>query len=434
MRSLGNESRFSKVEQHGARAIWLLLVILLMAIGSAASPGRNGTTSSPAPGQALYDVSTFAGATAGDQITACIKSLPRSGGICDARSLSSPLSIPNGLDISTPVEIIFGYGVIQLGGTILIHDTTAAAIIGQTVDWNLASGTTFQWVGNGLDPAFDLSSVTRGRLEHFGITIAGKNFLAAGIRLERGARSNQCPTQNHIEDIFINSGPTPGAIDKGVQLALGGGGDVNNDYNEFISVQVWYYGTAGFSIEHPMAKQQRFFRCTAYGMEIGKYGITTALGPNYGGGSFSWYGGGFSGNTEADVYLGALNDSIVIDGGYSENSVRFLETFGNSAAAWPVTVKGFTWNGDNLGSDGNMIIFTQRGGLTLIGNKFGAPGKPGRIFGNPTGVSALVAIANSIISTFPQPFGGTAWVKWTLLGNTVSTDGVLSVPLPNAVP
>ncbi|HKS96780.1 MAG TPA: hypothetical protein VJV74_11715, partial [Terriglobia bacterium] len=114
--------------------------------------------------------------------------------------------------------------------------------------------------------------------------------------------------------------------------------------------------------------------------------------------------------------------------------VRFLETFGNSGSAWPVTVKGFTWNGDNLASDGNMIIFTQRGGLTLIANSLGYPGKPAQVFANPTGVSALVAIGNSIVSTLPQPFGGTIWVKWTLLGNTVNPQGVLAVPLPNAVP
>jgi parallel beta-helix repeat protein len=61
----------------------------------------------------------FPGATAGDQIQACIQALPPSGGTCDARGVESPLTINHGVNIFSGAK---GAGILILGaGTYTVH-------------------------------------------------------------------------------------------------------------------------------------------------------------------------------------------------------------------------------------------------------------------------------------------------------------------------
>jgi hypothetical protein len=391
----------------------------------------------PAPGQTYYTVASFPGANAGAQIAACIAALPSTGGVCDARSLPPSVSMPTGLQITgKPVQVIFGFQTIALGGTIAMQNVSGVEIAGSSASLTPLGGTIFNWVGNATAPAFALTSVANCRLSNFRLQVYPPYTLASGIYIDRGVNAQVDPTLNAVENVTIISDSPAGLFGKGVQMALGPGGDANNDWGMFTRVHVIGYGIAGFSIEHTQSKAHRFFGCFADGRQVGQYGVTTALGPGARGGSFMWFGGGMSANAAADFYVGAPDDNILIQGGYSENSARFLVTAGGSADSFDITVQGFTWMDSYLASDGKMIVYTQRGTLTLIGNVLGTGANAATIFVQPSQgaspASVAVAIGNEIGTTVAQPFDGPSTVQWTLLGNTLQPNGGASTPLANA--
>jgi hypothetical protein len=348
--------------------------------------------------------------------------------------LPASISLPAGLQIGKPVQVIFGFQTILLGGTIAMQNTSGAEIAGSSTSFMSVGGTIFNWVGNATQPAFQMTSVSNSRLDNFRLAVYPPHTLASGIYMDRGTNPQVAPTSNAVENVLIISDSPPGLVDKGVQMALGPGGDGNNDWGMFTRVQVAGYRTAGFSIEASQSKAHRFFGCSADGRGVGKYGVTTALGRGNTGGSFMWFGGGITSNTEADFFIGTPDDNILIQGGHSENSARLLETTGNSASSFNITVEGFTWADNNLASDGKMIVYTHRGTLTLIGNALGMGSNPARIFLNPTGPAAAVAIGNAIKSTLAHPFDGPGNVQWTLLGNTLQSAHAAATLLPNNVP
>ena len=73
------------------------------------------------------------------------------------------------------------------------------------------------------------------------------------------------------------------------------------------------------------------------------------------------------------------------------------------------------------GRRGNVIRYTYRGPLTLIGNNLCAnPIQKCQITIDPTGSAAGVAMGNSINTLLPQPFVSSNVAHWTLLGNMVA--------------
>lgn len=413
------------------RAFATALVPAAGLLGAGAQGWDLGFVAAPPSGQTIYNVANFPGANAGQKIQACINALPPAGGIADARSLPPSISIPDGLKINKPVRIEFGGQQAKLGGTILMEKASGAAIVGASASWaEDPQGTVFQWVGNATDPAFAMSSAYNCHLENFQVFVRPPHTLAAGVYMATDTGS-WVSHNNVLENLVIHSDDW--MLDKGVQLALGPGGDNNNDHMLFLHVSVFCYRTAAFSIEHTQSKLHTFVGCEANGGGVGKYGVTTALN-NYTGGSFAWYGGMMSSNAEADFYLGQPDDVILISGGYSEQSTRLLETTGPSAGAWGVVVEGFIWGSANLPDDHNVIVYNERGALTLIGNNLGWANAPAQIFVGSTGPAAAVAIGNQIWTTLDQPFVGNDMTEWTLLGNMRSGPDGSGKPIPNHIP
>ncbi len=177
--------------------------------------------------------------------------------------------------------------------------------------------------------------------------------------------------------------------------------------------------TAALSIEHSQAQQIRIVRggygANGYGT-LCQYGITTALGDGGGGGSFHCENVQFGYNSVCDIFPGAPNHAIYIEGGESEDSAAFLlftvpGSPRNSSGDWCVTVRNFTWMGNMLATDGVMVNWAHNAGLKLDSCQLGDGSKPGALkisAGVPTSTGL---VENCMIySSLPDPFTGNG--KW----------------------
>jgi hypothetical protein len=243
---------------------------------------------------------------------------------------------------------------------------TTYSVVGQ--GGGETSLTNFLWKGNSTSPMFSLNGIRDSKFADFAIQASSSAPLQSGILSQ--TVSGTTPTNNFFERIWMSGGNT--GIGKGWQFSPTAG-DNNNDENVFIDCSVFAFTIAAWSIEHAQSQAHKFYGCNFLGAagQTNQYGVTTALGSGNRGGYFSWFGGSSGGVAEADFYLGSPNGPVLIAGGVFENSPRFLEMNGSSANAWAVTVTGCRIAGNNLNADGKIIIFPNRGPLTLIGNHIG---------------------------------------------------------------
>jgi hypothetical protein len=166
-----------------------------------------------------------------------------------------------------------------------------------------------------------------------------------------------------------------------------------------------------------------------------QYGVTSALCAANQGGSFSWYGGGGNYAGEADFYIGAPDDTIVISGGNFESSNRFVE---QPAAVWnsagfPVILEGNRWSGDALNADGFAIKYWSGGPLTLIGNIIGqTPSKDLKIWqaGGPSYGLSLGNYYASTDASVLQGMAGQPWY-WTSQMDVQNNNGTMK-PIANS--
>jgi hypothetical protein len=200
--------------------------------------------------------------------------------------------------------------------------------------------------------------------------------LVAAIRSQNGPGNLVSPTSDRFENVFID-GTNPGGLGIGFQFALGPGGDRNNDFGFFLGCSVNNFTKAGWSFEHSQSVAHTLVRCHLNGYGVGRYGVTTALGPTGNGGNFAAYASSGAGNTGADFYLGSPNRTIVIDNFDSENSARLLDCAGSGSAGFPVTIRGARFASTRVAPDHFVVRYTYPGPLEISTSVFsGALGPP----------------------------------------------------------
>jgi hypothetical protein len=224
-------------------------------------------------------------------------------------------------------------------------------------------GTRFHWAGPPDRPMFLLADTRDSVFAGFRIVASPVRPLHTGIRSENAPESLIPPTHNQFENVFMD-GTAEGGLGYGFRIAVGGGGDANNEFHDFIRCNVANYRIA-YSIEHSQSHTNRFYSCGFAGNGLGEAGVRTVDG------SFYWYGGGGGGNRVADFLLGTPNVTVSIINGNFEASARLLATAGPTGARWPILVQGVRFSADRLHADGVMIDVQTPGPLTLIGNAFG---------------------------------------------------------------
>jgi hypothetical protein len=188
--------------------------------------------------------------------------------------------------------------------------------------------------------------------------------------------------------------------------------DKKNDHHSFHDVTVSGYTEAAFTLEGRNAKNLGFDRCHCIGqMEGGRrgnYAIDTSTHPNHGG-AFHWSSGSVIGHGRADFRIGDRNQTIKIDGVYSEKSARMLEMpdYGPGAsAACPVLLENYRFAANNPGlvdKDGVIIDCEAAGPLSIIACKMGS---------NIEGQELRIRYA-------PNPKPG----AFIFLGNAITNDG-----------
>jgi hypothetical protein len=108
---------------------------------------------------------------------------------------------------------------------------------------------------------------------------------------------------------------------------------------------------------------------------IGKYAIDTARQADTGfewnhGGAFFWNNGAVIAHAEADFRIGDRNDTIKINGVYSEKSNRMLQVprYGTGAGgSCPVVLENYRFAGQYAADDGEVIQCEAAGPLSMIG-------------------------------------------------------------------
>jgi len=343
----------------------------------------------------------------------------------DCPSTGCEISVPSAITIASTtidksVHITFGRGTYTVTGTITIQNTYGVNIEGAGMSSsNSNGGSTFSWSGADDTPMFVLDDVRDSVFKDFSINANSATPLTTAFYLVNGSGSSVTPTNRTFERIRING--TNGGIGKGIQWALGAGGDSNNSDDTIRSVNVVNYGTAAFSIEHPQSKAHRFYSSNINSGGYGQYGIYVSNG------SFSWFGGGGGNNSVTDFYIGAANDVISIEGGNFEGSGRLLETGGPSSAPHSVTITGVRWSDADVNADNVAILYQQRGSLNLIGNLIGAGTNPLEIKVESTGAAYGVAIGNQIKTSLDNPFTGNN-AYWTSIANSKGSSSTLLRP------
>jgi hypothetical protein len=337
--------------------------------------------------------------------------------------------VPSGMTIATTtidqksIKITFGRGTYNVTGTITISNTGGVIFEGSgNPDSGPSVGTTFAWKGGSSVPMFNLTDVSNSIFRNFFINSSPSNPLDVAFYSPDVApiSGSLLSTHDNFDNIIMN-GTGSGGLNYGFRFGYSAtnANNSNNDFMSFSHVHVSNYSVAAWSIENSQAKAWTFYDCQWQGNSIGQYGVTTALN-NSNGGSFSWYGGGSGYNTVADFYLGSTDDEIFISGVNSEGSARLLETTGGTSGAWPVTIEGVRWSGNNLNSDGKVIKYTDGGPLTVRNSIFENTGATTALQIALTNSSAYgIAEGNNIQTSLANPLTGSG--KWVSIGNTIAT-------------
>ena len=306
-------------------------------------------------------------------------------------------------------------GICKLSATILASD-----VIGFVLDGN---GVKFTWSGNTSTPMFLCRDCRESRLHGFQVEVSTAALVRAVFQFENGSGSLVTPTNNTVENVFVEC--VNGGCTDAIRMAVGAGGNNNNDFNAFKHVSVNNVANSCGKIEHSQSKHNVFedFACGNNG--IGAHIIEVVAG------SFHCVRcqGGYS--TGADFYMADTSDGVLVLEGNFEGSARLLETGGPSGAPYPVTIQSTRWANNNLHADKKAIAFKFPGPLILLNNLFegATENEPMEISFTPGGgIGALVSLGNYVASTLANPYTG---VQPTLSsGNVIDrNDGASVVPL-----
>jgi hypothetical protein len=277
-------------------------------------------------------------------------------------------------------------------------------------------------------------------LERVSIRPGSGTPLLEGVRIEQGALDDSHP--KHAQGLDSSLLTVRAVIFRG-RAGLGTAirvylndvdADEKNDHHRFERLQISGCTYAGLVLEGRNAKalhlDQVVMTGTVGGVEVCSYGVLTVAnmspismradgtpGPigdpavNGGkpvfnkGASFTAIGGQMAGNREANVFIGARNDELVLQGIYSENSARWLVVpdydAKGSVGAFPVKMVGCRYAvNKNTPADGIIVVFCADGPLEIDTCSFGQrkPGEQLWICYNPKVAPGTFSMRNSAIS------------------------------------
>jgi hypothetical protein len=281
-----------------------------------------------------------------------------------------------------------------------IHDTLRiASVRGFRFGGQAPVATELRWLGPEDRPLFDIDRCQDILLEDFSIAVpAGKKLLAAAW-IQNGVGASGPKAAPGLESSHVS---WRNVLVRGQGNLIGGfhvklfdvAKDIKNDHHSFDAVTVTGYTGAAFTLEGRNAKNLGFDRCHCIGgvkhERVGKYAIDTATYPGHGG-AFFWNKGSVIANGEADFRIGDRNDTIKIDGVYSEKSARMLvmpDYDDGAGAACPVLLENYRFAASDptlLPLDREIIFCQSVGPLSMIACKMGSnqPGEQLRIRYDP---------------------------------------------------
>jgi hypothetical protein len=284
-------------------------------------------------------------------------------------------------------------GTCKLSGTI-----TISSVLGLVLEGN---GVTFTWAGNNSSPMFLCQDCVGSTFRNFRVTVSVSTPILNIMQFENGPGATLAPTHNTVSHVHIQC--TNGGCVDGFRMALGAGGDNNNDFNVFSNVTVNNASGSCVRIDHSQSKSNLLmdFSCSNNG--IGSFIVNAVSG------SFHCIRCNGGGSLVADFFLQQAIDNIEISNGNFENSIMFLKTGGPSGAALPLTLINNRWGNPNLQPSGEAVLFQFPGPLVMINNLFEGKenSKALSIRYNPLGGGGgFTSIGNYYASTLPSPFTG----------------------------
>ena len=248
----------------------------------------------------------------------------------------------------------------KISSTLVFKDARDGALEG--------NGAKLLWAGDSSSPALQLSDVRDTTISNLHIECGRERPLHTAIRIENGPGKLFPPTSNVLDSIIVEA--ETGAIRNGVHIALGPGGDANNENHSLNKVRIRNYTESAFRIDHSQAKNIQFrdCECTADPGSPQTRCLTTGV---TNGGSFHWHGGSGGGNALSDFHIGNPTDTISIQAFHSERSKRFLTTGGPSDAPMALRISGVRFAADQLAADRVAIDFKYPGPLIVENSLFG---------------------------------------------------------------
>jgi hypothetical protein len=324
----------------------------------------------------------------------------------DEKRVGGGLSLPKGVvDVSDTLKIVNVRGF-RFGGEAPL-------------------ATQLRWVGPADQPMFLLDRCLDVLLEDFSIIVGGGKELLAAAWIQNspvpeGSEAAPGPPTSHVwwRNVRVIG---QGRLTRGFHVRLVEiERDEKNDHHTFEGLSVTGYKHAAFVLEGRNAKNLGLDRCHCIAHvagdevtkenRIGKYAIDTSTHPNHGG-AFFWNNGAVIAHAEADFRIGDRNDTIKIDGVYSEKSNRMLEMpdYGTGAGgSCPVVLENYRFAGQFAADDGEVIRCEAAGPLSMIGCDMG-PGPTA----DPRGQGQLRT------RYAPRPAPG----AFVFVGNAIANDG-----------
>jgi hypothetical protein len=310
-------------------------------------------------------------------------------------------------------------------GEIVVDDTLEIVRVrGFTFGGQGPLATQLRWTGPDDRPLFRLDRCQDVLMEDFSIIVDGSTALLTAAWIQNTpapAGPGPGPPTSHVwwRNVRVIG---RGRLTRGFHVRLVDvERDEKNDHHTFEGLTVTGYTHAAFALEGRNAKNLGFDRCHCIAHvagddvttenRIGKYAIDTARETDDGtewnhGGAFFWSRGSLIAHAEADFRIGDRNDTIKIDGVYSEKSARMLQMpdYGAGAgAACPVVLENYRFASQLAAGDGEVIQCAAAGPLSMIGCKMGS---------NINGQQLRIRYA-------PRPEPG----AFVFIGNAIGNDG-----------
>ena len=315
-------------------------------------------------------------------------------------------------------EVRLPPGVCVVSDTLVVRGVTGLSIRGAG-----PMATRIQWRGPNDRPGLLFDRALRCEASNLTVEAAEHHRLMTAIQFQQGGPCNNEPgcsdamfsSGNLLDRVHVRG---DGRIATGIQVALTHrDADRLNDRHRFQNVHVATVTENAFDLQGINAKQIQLFGVTCSGRRMTRSCVNTATVRGRGA-AFQWTGGMSTGMVNADFVLGGRNDTLLIQGLYSEKSTRFLlvqDGVGEQQrdAPYPTLIEGVRWaSGQYTAKDGEIVRFRSAGPLTIRSSRFGrqTPRGPIRFLFAPVGTrlgaarGAFIFEGNFVGSSDPRLF------------------------------